>query len=143
MDKRFWISGVVMTIAAMLLGFVVHGLLLADDYNTLVGKVMRSPEEADRMLHWMVLADLCIDFAMTWIYRQGIGDGSTMAQGIRFGIAVAFLTVIPQFLIHWVVTAMPAAIVHKQLVFDTVRMVLLGVLVAYLNTNGGHARTHG
>lgn len=135
MNKRFWISGVVMTIATMLLGFVVHGLLLADDYNTLVGKVMRSPDEAGRMMQWMILADACIGFAMTWIYRQGISADATMAQGIRFGIAVAFLTVIPQFLIHWVVTAMPAAIVHKQLAFDTVRTVLLGVLVAYLNTD--------
>jgi len=133
MDRRFWISGVVMTIATMLLGFLVHGLLLADDYNTLVGKVMRSPQEADGMVHWMLLADACIGFAMTWVYRQGIGAGSTLAQGIRFGIAVALLTVIPQFLIYWVVTAMPATIVHKQLAFDTVRMVVLGVLVAYLN----------
>ena len=142
MDRRFLISGVVVAIAAMVLGFVVHGLLLADDYNTLVGKVMRPPEEADRMIHWMVLADVCIGFAMTWIYRQGIGTGATMAQGIRFGISAAFLTVIPQFLVYWVVTAMPAAIVHKQLVFDSVRMVLLGVLVAYLNP-GNAARADG
>jgi hypothetical protein len=73
-NKRFWISGVVMTLATMLLGFLVHGLLLADDYNTLVGKVMRSPDEAGRMMQWMILADACIGFAMTWIYRQGIGQ---------------------------------------------------------------------
>ena len=133
MDKRFWISGVVMTIATMLLGFLVHGLMLADDYNTLVGKVMRPQEEADTMMQWMLLADICIGFAMTWIYRQGIAARPTMSQGIRFGIAVAFLTVIPQFLIYWVVTAMPGAIVAKQLAFDSVRIVLLGVLVAYLN----------
>ncbi|QNP41134.1 hypothetical protein [Lysobacter solisilvae (ex Woo and Kim 2020)] len=133
MDKRFWISGVVMTIATALLGFVVHGLLLADDYNALVGTVMRSQEQANGMMQWMLLADACIGFAMTWIYRQGIGARSTLAQGIRFGIAVAFLTVIPQFLIYWVVTAMPAALVHKQLVFDSLRMVALGVLVAWLN----------
>jgi hypothetical protein len=133
MDKRFWISGVVMTIAAALLGFVVHGLLLAGDYNALVGSVMRSQEEANGMMHWMLVADACIGFAMTWIYRQGIGTRPTLAQGVRFGIAVAFLTVIPQFLIYWVVTNMPAAVVHKQLLFDSLRMVLLGVLVAYLN----------
>jgi hypothetical protein len=133
MNKRFWISGVVMTIATMLLGFLVHGLMLADDYNTLVGKVMRSQEEASGMMHWMLLADACIGFAMTWIYRQGIAARPTMAQGIRFGIAVAVLTVVPQFLIHWVVTAIPAAIVAKQVAFDSVRMVLLGVLVAHLN----------
>jgi hypothetical protein len=133
MDKRFWISGVVMTISTALLGFVVHGVLLADDYTALVGTVMRSPEQANGMMHWMLLADACIGFAMTWIYRQGIGAKATLGQGVRFGIAVAFLTVIPQFLIYWVVTNLPAELVHKQLVFDSVRMVLLGVLVAYLN----------
>ncbi|GAB3377582.1 hypothetical protein [Lysobacter fragariae] len=134
MDKRFWISGVVMTIATMLLGFVVHGLLLANDYNALVGTVMRSQEEANGLMQWMMIADVCIGFAMTWIYRQGITGGrSTLAQGVRFGIAVAFLTVIPQFLIYYVVSAMPAALVHKQLIFDSLRMVVLGVLVAYLN----------
>ena len=133
MDKRFWISGVVMTIATALLGFVVHGLLLASDYTALVGTVMRSQEQANGMMHWMLLADACIGFAMTWIYRQGIGAKATLGQGVRFGIAVAFLTVIPQFLIYWVVMNLPAGLVHKQLVFDSVRMVLLGVLVAYLN----------
>ena len=82
----------------------------------------------------MLLADVCIGFAMTWIYRQGVSAGkSALGQGLRFGIAVALLTVIPQFLIYYVVEKLPAALVHKQLIFDTVRMVALGILVAYLN----------
>ena len=134
MDKRFWISGIVMTIATMLLGFVVHGVLLADDYDTLVGTLMRSPEEAHGLMQWMLLADICIGFALTWFYRQGVSvDKSTWGQGLRFGLAIALLTVIPQHLIYYVVERLPGALVHKQLIFDTVRMVLLGLLVAYLN----------
>jgi hypothetical protein len=134
MDKRFWISGVVMTIATMLLGYVVHGVLLAPDYTALVGTVMRAPEESNALMQWMLLADACIGFAMTWIYRQGVSAGkSALGQGVRFGIAVALLTVIPQFLIYYVVEKLPAALVHKQLIFDTVRMLALGILVAFLN----------
>lgn len=134
MGKRFWISGVVMTVATMLLGYLVHGVLLAGDYAPLVGTVMRAPEQADGLMQWMLLADICIGFAMTWFYRQGVSiDRSTWGQGLRFGLAVALLTVIPQFLIYYVVEPLPAALVHKQLVFDSVRMVLLGLLVAYLN----------
>lgn len=134
MDKRFWISGVVMSIAALLLGFVVHGLLLSADYTALVGTIMRTPEDSNQYMHWMFLADLCIGFAMTWIYRQGIVPGkSTLGQGLRFGLAIALVSVIPQFLIYYVVEPLPASLVHKQLLFDTIRFLLLGVLVAYLN----------
>ncbi len=31
MDKRFWICGLVMSVAALLLGFITHALLLAPD----------------------------------------------------------------------------------------------------------------
>ena len=134
MDKRFWISGVVMTIATMLLGWLVHGYLLAGDYTALVGTIMRTPEESGQYMHWMLIADACIGFAMTWIYRQGIDAGkSAISQGLRFGVAVALLTVVPQFLIYYAVERLPASLVHKQLIFDSLRMVVLGVLVAYLN----------
>ena len=36
MDKRFWICGILVSIAALLLDFIVHGLLLQGDYNALV-----------------------------------------------------------------------------------------------------------
>lgn len=133
MDKHFWISGLVMTIATMVLGWVVHGFLLADDYTALVGTIMRSPEEAGGYVQWMLLADICIGFAMTWIYRQGVTGGGTLGQGLRFGVAVAFLTVIPQFLIYYTVEMLPAGLVQKQLAFDSMRMILLGMLVAQLN----------
>lgn len=134
MDKRFWISGVVMTIATMALGYLVHGVMLTADYNALVGTIMRPPEEAKGYMHWMLVADICIGFAMTWIYRQGVDTSKGfVGQGLRFGLAVAFLTVIPQFLIYYAVERLPAALVHKQLLFDSIRMLLLGVLVAWLN----------
>ena len=72
MDKRFWISGVVMTIATMLLGYVVHGVLFAPDYTALVGTVMRGPEESNALMHWMLLADACIGFAQTGPVLEGL-----------------------------------------------------------------------
>jgi hypothetical protein len=51
---------------------------------------------------------------------------------VRFGLAVAFLTVIPTYLIYYVVQPMPGATVVKQLIFDGVLTVLLGVVVAFL-----------
>jgi len=134
MDKRLLISGVAMTIAAAVLGFVVHGLLLNADYAALVPTIIRAPEDANHYMQWMLLADAAIGFGMTWIYRQGhTVSKSAIGQGLRCGFAVALVSTIPMFLIYYAVEPLPGMLVVKQLVFSTVQMLLLGVLVALLN----------
>ena len=136
MDKRFWISGVVLTIAAGVLGFVIHGSLLQPDYAALVPKgVMRSDaDSANYMFPWMLLADLAYGFGITWIYRQGWTPGRPpIAQGVRCGLAVALVSTIPMFLIYYAVEPLPGMLVAKQLALSTVQMLLLGVFAGLLN----------
>ena len=52
--------------------------------------------------------------------------------GVRFGIAVALLTTVPTYLIYFVVQPMPGNVVVKQIVFDSVLMVILGMIAAWL-----------
>lgn len=133
MDKRFWICGLAMSVATLLTGFVVHGLLLAGDYAPLVGTLLRTKEDSQHYFPWMIVADLLIGFTMTWLYRFGFSEGrTTAAQGLRFGLAVALLSVVPLHLIYYSVQPTPAALVVKQVIFDTIRFMLLGVLIAYL-----------
>ncbi len=133
MDRRFWISGVVMSIATLMLGFVVHGVLLVEDYKAL-GNMYRS--DADQMAYfpYMVVAHVLMGFAMTWIYRQGVDTSkSPVSQGLRFGAALTLFSVIPWYLIYYAVQPLPSQLVHKQMIFDGVGTLVLGVLVAYLN----------
>lgn len=133
MDKRFWICGLAMSVAALLLGFVVHGWLLKDDYAPLIGTLLRTPEDSERYFGWMILADALIGFAMTWLYRFGFSEGrSTAAQGLRFGLAVALLAIVPSHLIYYAVQPTPGLLAAKQIGFDLVRFLLLGLLIAYL-----------
>jgi hypothetical protein len=140
MDVRLWISGAVMSVLSFVLGFTVHGLLLGGDYAPLAGTLFRTPEDAHAHFPAMILAHVLIGFAFTWIYRQGKTAGaSTLGQGVRFGLAVAALTTIPMYLIYYAVQPMPEVLVVKQIVFDTVAVVLLGIAVAYLNRTPGEA----
>ncbi|HTD28273.1 MAG TPA: hypothetical protein VK660_02685 [Xanthomonadaceae bacterium] len=133
MDKRFWISSVAMTVAAMLLGFVVHGVLLAGDYKAL-GAIMRTDEDSAHYLPWMLLADAAIGFGITWVYRQGYtASKSAIGQGLRCGFAIALVSVVPMFLIYYAVEPLPGLLVVKQECFSLVEMLLLGVLAALLN----------
>ena len=56
-----------------------------------------------------------------------------MVQGIRYGLVIASLTIIPKFLIYYSIQPVPAALVCKQIIFDTLGFVLMGIVVARLN----------
>lgn len=132
MDKRFWVCGLVMSIAALLLGFIVHGLLLAQDYAAL-GAMFRSDGDSRHYMHWMVFAHVLVGFAMTWIYAQGFSDGRPSAmQGLRFGLAMALFSTVPGYLVYYAVQPLPASLVARQVVLGTIATVLLGLLVAWL-----------
>jgi hypothetical protein len=134
-DARFWICGIVVSIAAMLLDFVIHGWLLLGDYDALVASgLMRSQADSQPYLPYMLGAHLLIGFGLTWLYRKGIDRGRpAIGQGLRFGAAVAVMSTIPGYLIYYAVQPLPAALVHKQLLYSTIAMLLLGMLLAWLN----------
>jgi hypothetical protein len=132
MSKSFWISVVVVFVMSMALGFTVHGLLLADDYGRLAS-LFRSPADQQRHFPFMFVAHALTAFGLVWIYSRGKENKPPLAQGVRFGLAMAMVVVVPKFLIYWVVQPMPHALALKQIVFDTVGMVLIGIVVAHLN----------
>ncbi len=134
MDKRFWICGILVSIAALLLDFLLHAVILQGDYDALPVGIMRTPADQAHYLPYMLAAHLLIGFGLTWLYRKGIDHGkAALGQGLRFGAAIAALSTIPGYLIYYAVQPLPAALVHKQLVFGTLATLLLGLLLAWLN----------
>ena len=73
MNKQFLISVVVMFVATMAAGFVVHGYLLAQDYAALPN-LFRPEADAQNYFHYMILAHVLIAIGLTWIYRMGRDD---------------------------------------------------------------------
>jgi len=130
-DKRFLISWLVLFVVWMAGSFLVHGVLLNADYMAL-RNLFRSPEDSQTFFPLMIIAHVFLAGALVWIYSRGVEAKPWLAQGVRFGLAVAFLTVIPTYMIYYVVQPMPGATVVKQLIFDGVLVVLLGVVVAFL-----------
>ena len=131
MDKKFLISWLVLLVCWMAGSFLVHGVLLHADYSAL-RNLFRSPEDSQTFFPLMVIAHVFLSGALVWIYSRGVEAKPWLAQGVRFGLAVAFLTAIPTYMIYYVVQPMPGATVVKQLIFDGVLVVLLGVVVAFL-----------
>lgn len=139
MNKQFAISVVVLFVVSMLLGFVVHGFLLGGDYARLVPGMFRTPEDGHAHFPYMVAANVLMAIGYTWIYRQGRDDRPWLGQGLRFGAAVAVLATIPTYLIYFAVQPMPSDVVAKQIVLDTIAVLILGVVTAALNRAGASA----
>jgi hypothetical protein len=136
MNKKFLIAWVVLFIAWFFGSFVVHGVLLSADYMQLTS-LFRTEADAQKYFPLMVLAHVILGGAFVWIYARGVEAKPWLAQGVRFGIAVALLTIVPSYLIYFVVQPMPASVVIKQIMFDGILLVILGIIVAWLYRGTG------
>ena len=58
---------------------------------------------------------------------------SWLMQGLRFGLAIALLATVPNYLIYFAVQPNPGLLVVKQIVFDTLAMLATGAAAAALN----------
>jgi hypothetical protein len=131
MNKRFLIGWAVIFVVWFLGSFVVHGVLLHDDYSKLAS-LFRTETESQNFFPLMVLAHVMLSGALVWIYSRGVEAKPWLPQGLRFGVALAFLTVVPTYIIYYVVQPMPGGLVVKQIVFDGILMLILGCVAAFV-----------
>lgn len=131
MSRKMLMAWVVVFVAWMVGSFVVHGMLLRDDYAS-VPQLFRPEEEAGQYFVLMLLAHVLLAGAFVWIYTRGVTERPWVGQGLRYGLAIALLTVVPTYIIYHVVQPMPGIIAVRQIVYDTILILLLGVLVAWV-----------
>jgi predicted benzoate:H+ symporter BenE len=136
MNRRFLIAWLVLFVAWYVGSFIVHGLLLHADYEQLAG-LFRQPDEAKPYFPLMVVAHLLMAGAFVWIYARGVEAKPWPGQGLRYGLAIAALMIVPLYLVYFVVQPMPGMTVLKQIVYETILVLLLGLLAAYMYRHPG------
>ena len=131
MNKKFFIAWIVLFIVWMAGSFAVHGALLHDDYSRL-SNLFRPEADAQRYFPWMIAAHVILSGAFVWIYSRGVEAKPWLTQGVRFGLAIAALTIVPTYIIYYVVQPMPGTLVVKQIVFDGILILILAVIAAFI-----------
>ena len=132
MDKRFWICGIVVGAAALILGLLVHGVVLRGDYQAMAA-LYRTQEQANAHAGWVLPAYLLLGLAMTWLYRRmPDSEGIDLRRGARFGLAIALVSFVPWHMLAFVAQPLPLAMMLRQVGLDLVAMVLLGILLSWL-----------
>jgi hypothetical protein len=133
MNAKAIISVIVLFILSMGLGFVVHGTLLGDQYAQLPN-LYRSMEDSQNYFGFMIAAHVLVAIGLTWIYRMGHKpDKPWLAQGVRFGLAIAVVSTIPIYLIYYAVQPAPQSLAMMQVAYDVPAVVVMGIVAALIN----------
>lgn len=131
MNKRFFIAWIVILVAWFVGSGLIHGGVLSDEYMQLTN-LFRSEADAQPYWPYMLLAHIIMSGAFVWIYARGVEAKPPVGQGLRFGLAVALLSAVPLYMIYYVVQPMPGMLVVRQIVYETILLLLLGVIVAFV-----------
>jgi hypothetical protein len=129
---RTIISVIVIFVLSMGFGFLVHEILLKSDYDQ-VRQLFRTEEDGKAHFIYLVLGQLIFSIGFVWVYNKGKEAKPFFEQGIRYGIAIAVLTSIPMFLIYYAIQPLPGMLVVKQIIFDSIGVIIRGIVVAALN----------
>ena len=131
MNKKFFLAWLIVFVVWMTGSFVVHGVLLQADYAGLPA-LFRPEADAQQYFALMLLAHIIMSGALAWIYARGAQARPWLAQGLRFGVVIALLSVIPTYMIYYVVQPMPGLVVVKQIVFDGALLLVLGAVLGFV-----------
>lgn len=130
-DRKFLIAWAVVFVAWMAGSFVVHGAMLGGAYAELPA-LYRTETETQSYMYLMLIAHIIMAGAFVWIYQRGAEAKPWLMQGVRYGIAIALLAPVPMYTIYYVVQPLPPQLVVGQIIGDSLLVIVLGMLVAFL-----------
>lgn len=129
MHSRFWIGWLVVFILWLAGGYLIHDVLLGAEYAALPNLFRPQAEVHEGILH-LALIHLVMAGAFTWIYSRGVTDRPWVGQGLRFGVAIALLAVVPMYLILQVVQPWPTSLTHQAMAYDSLLVVVVALALA-------------
>ena len=134
MDRRALTGTIAIFVVWTAGSFLVHSVLLHADYAQFPN-LYRTEMEIQALMPVLILAHLLLAAAFTWIYARGAEAKAWIPQGLRYGLAVAGLTVIPSYTITYVVQPLTRMMVVRQILFDSLVLLTSGLVIAYIYRN--------
>lgn len=127
--KKLLLTIIVVFVVANLTGFFIHAIWLRQDYMV-VAQHYR-PEGQEKMV-WIILAYLAFAIGSVLVYAKGVENKPWLGQGVRFGILMCLVLTVPSFFIAYAVQPVPTILMAKQVFYEGVDKILLGIITAAL-----------
>ncbi len=137
--KKLVIATIVVYIVLMATNYLIHSVWLMPDYDAIAG----SHRTAEGIMHrfWaMALGQFFFAAMFAYIYTRGRESKSWLEQGIRYGMVMTFMTVVPYSLSEYTVYIVPYMLAIKWMIAGGIQLIILGLIVAAICKDGAGTR---
>jgi hypothetical protein len=121
-------------VVSQVLAVVVHGFLLARDYDPFEGTLLRAVQGQDTppwQMLFLPIAHLSFISAMVWSYGHLQMSGSAMVRGLTLGVFGWLIGQVPLWLLWYAEQPWPGGLVVKQLGLELVSSLIIGIAIAF------------
>ncbi|MGB8541254.1 MAG: hypothetical protein WCD49_06410 [Candidatus Acidiferrales bacterium] len=137
--KKLVIATIATYVVLMATNYLIHSVWLMPDYAAIAS----SHRTIEGIMHrfWaMALGQFFFAAMFSYIYTRGRESKPWLEQGIRYGIVMTFMTVVPYSLSDYVVYIVNYMLVIKWMIAGGIQLIILGLIVAAIFKDGGTAR---
>ena len=132
MNKKLWITFVVVFIVYFILDWLVNGVLLHSTYMIEeVAKIMRPEAEITSNMWIFVICDLFYTFFFTLIFSKGFENKGWM-EGVRFGFYVGLMVSLPMAYGTYGSMTIPYTLALQWFLYGLVMNIVIGIVAALL-----------
>jgi hypothetical protein len=128
--KKWVITSLVVFVAAQILEFIIHYLILGSAYQA-TSHLWRPEEEMNQMMWLMWLTGLVWAFLFVYIFAKGY-EGRGIMEGVRFGLIIGVFYSLPMSLGNYVTVPIPFNLALNWFIFGMIEITILGILAALL-----------
>jgi hypothetical protein len=130
MDMKKTLGAIVASFVVQYGGdYLLHGVILKSSYAETVD-LWRSDADMMHRMWVLILAQIIFAVAAVLVYQRGVEKKAWIGQGIRFGILLALIAVIPNNMIWYVVVPMPHQLALHSALGDGILAILVGLVIA-------------
>jgi hypothetical protein len=127
-NKTFWIGFIVVYIVWQVIGFVVHGVMLADTYTNM-WQVFRPEAEVNSMMWLMFVSSAFYLLLFCYIFTKGY-EGKGIGEGLRFGLLMGLFMSIPMALDQYALYPISSNIAVIWFVSGLLSFMIVGAVFA-------------
>lgn len=130
--KKILTTFVGVYVVAMVLNFLIHGVLLEPYYmSPEMSGIMRPEAEMESNMWIHFVTTLFFSFFFVFIFSKGYESKGIM-EGVRYGVYVGLMVGIPMAYDSYAVYPMPYGLVLQWFLYTLVGYIILGVVAAAL-----------
>jgi hypothetical protein len=125
---RVVLAGVVVFVLANVGAVIVHGFLLAADYEPYEGTLLRRGTEPAWQFIFLPVVHLSFTIGLIWLFRLArVEDHRWTARALKLGIIAWLIGPAPMFLLWYAEQPWPGTIVVKQLPYELAIAIVLAL----------------